>query len=96
MMQFLEKQGFIVREHRREKKQGNKVESVAEQDHLVAQPRTATYVTIDYPHMVDMLRLRLYLVKKHATERIGTSDVRNNHCISTVNGIHETCFYSAV
>lgn len=78
MMQFLEKHGFIVREHRREKKQGNKVESVAEQDQLVAQPRTATYVTIDYPHMVDMLRLRLYLVKKQAQDRIDSGDVRNS------------------
>lgn len=78
MMQFLERQGFVVREHRREKKQGNKVESVAEHNQMVDQPRTATYVTIDYPHMVDMLRLRLFLVKKHAQDRIDSGDVRHS------------------
>eukprot|EP00892_Ulva_mutabilis_P006426 jgi/Ulvmu1/4155/UM019_0134.1 len=91
MMQFLEKQGFIVREHRREKKQGNKVESVAEQDQLVAQPRTATYVTIDYPHMVDMLRLRLHLVKKHAKDRIGSSDGMQPYACCSRDGIEPVC-----
>jgi predicted transcriptional regulator len=79
MMQFLGKQGFVVREHRRERKQGTKVESVAEQETMAAEARQATYVCIDYPHFYDMLRLRLYLAKKTASERIdGGGEVRIN------------------
>lgn len=70
MLQFLAKQGFVVREHRRERKQGTKVESVAEQETMTAEARQATYVCIDYPHFYDMLRLRLYLAKHHASQRI--------------------------
>jgi transcription initiation factor IIE alpha subunit len=76
MLQFLQKQGFVVREHRREKKQGNKVESVAEQEQILAESRTATYVSIDYPHFYDMLRLRIALAKKRASERIDDGKVR--------------------
>ena len=70
MLQFLGNQGFVAREHRRERKQGTKVESVAEQEGMVQEARQATYVCIDYPHFYDMLRLRLSLAKRQASQRI--------------------------
>lgn len=72
ILQQLEKQGFVVREHRREKKRGNVVESEMGYEE---KGRTATYVSIDYPLMFDMLRLRLHLAKKKATDRIDDGQV---------------------
>ena len=43
---------------------------------VAAKARTATYVSIDYPLMFDMLRLRLYLVKKQAADQIDDGNVR--------------------
>lgn len=75
MLQQLEKQGFVVREHRREKKKGANIESTAEYDGVAEKGRTATYVSIDYPLMYDMLRLRLHLAKKKASDQIDDGQV---------------------
>ena len=75
MLQFLGNQGFVAREHRRERKQGTKVESVAEQEGMVQEARQATYVCIDYPYFFDMLRLRLSLAKRQASQRIDGGEV---------------------
>lgn len=72
MLQLLEKQGFVAREHRKEKKKGDTVESVAEYEEKA---RTATYVCVDYPLMFDMLRLRIHLAKKHASDQIDDGNV---------------------
>ena len=80
ILQQLERQGFVVREHRRERKRGNAVHSEMDYDE---KGRTVTYVNIDYPLMFDMLRLRLHLAKKRASDRIDDGNVRIRSFVST-------------
>jgi hypothetical protein len=80
----VQEQGFVRREHRREKKVGDKVQSVAEYDEVAQAARTATYVSIDYPVMFDMLRLRLHLAKKHAVDQIDDGNVRCAHAAAAL------------
>lgn len=77
-LQFLQRQGFVAREHRAERKQGDKVESTVEYEDVVAASRTVSYVSIDYPHFYDMLRLRLHLAKKAASDKVDDGSVRSN------------------
>lgn len=81
-LHLLSRQGFVVREHRRERKQGDKVQSTAEYEEDAPSARTATYVSLDYPRMFDMLRLRLHLAKKAAADAIDDGSVRAlRHCV---------------
>jgi DNA-binding GntR family transcriptional regulator len=77
MLGLLQKQGFVAREHRRERKVGDKVQSVAEYEDAAERARTASYVAVDYPLMFDMLRLRLHAAKARAAAHIDDGNVRS-------------------
>lgn len=70
-LKFPGKQGLVLREHLRERKQDTRVESTAEQQAMAA--RQATYVCINYPHLYHMIRLRVHLLKNKASVRIGSA-----------------------
>jgi hypothetical protein len=74
-LRALQKAGFVALEERREKINRGKVESVADYEEVATKARTATYVSIDYPLMFDMLRLRVYLVRKQAADQIDDGQV---------------------
>ena len=76
VLHYLEVQGFVVREHRRERRKGNKVESVDDPFAAPEKGQTSSYVAIDYPHFFDMLRLRIYLAKKALDDKIDDRAVR--------------------
>ena len=82
MLGLLAKQGFVAREHRRERKHGGKVRSEAEYEGAAPAARTASYVSIDYPLFFDMLRLRVHLAKQKAADRIDDGNVRTLHNVS--------------
>lgn len=77
---YLKKQGFVVMEHRRERKKGSIIESVADPfDVPEDKALTSSYTCIDYPHFFDMLRLRLHLALKKLDDKIDDKEVCTHH-----------------